>query len=119
MNNIISNFQKKQKINKDKLLNSLKSYYIDKPLKTPFSKKNIDEIHKIISTYFNVNLNDLEIIIHEKKGDNPYFFCVLTNLDSITKNEIKKILEIITNVKWDHMTLGCGFDGMKYCYYIS
>jgi hypothetical protein len=36
------------------------------------------------------------------------------------KDEIKQILEITTNLKWEStLPLGCGIDGIKYCYYIS
>ncbi len=36
------------------------------------------------------------------------------------KDEITKILEITTGLKWKSgVTLGCGIDGMKYSYYVS
>lgn len=119
MDSILKNYQKEVKMIRNKLLNTIKKYYKDKPLKIPFSKKDIDKIHKIIITYYCLSKNDLKIIIHNE-DDEHYYFCLLNPLMMNIQDEIKKILEIITNLKWvKDITLGCGSDGVKYCYHIS
>src|SRR6056297_1727252 len=100
MNYILKNYQKEVNTTKNKLLISLKNYYKNKPLKVPFSKKNIDEIHKIIITYYCLSKNDLKIIIHDEEKNEPYYFCLLNPLMIDIKAEIKKILEITTSLKW-------------------
>ena len=120
MNYIFKDYQKEVKIARNKLLTSLKTKYKNKPLRAPFSKRDIDEIHKIIITYYNLSKDDLKIIIHNETKDDPYYFCLLNPLMIDIKDEIKKILEITTGLKWQSgATLGCGIDGIKYSYYVS
>ena len=120
MNSIFKNYQKEVEIVRNKLLTSLKTKYKNKSLKVPLSKKDIDEIHKIIFTYYNLSKDDLKIIIHNEDKDDPYYFCLLNPLMIDIKDEIKKILEITTRLKWESgITLGCGTDGVKYSYYVS
>ena len=117
---MFKNYQKEVKITRNKLLTSLKTKYKNKPFKVPFSKRDIDEIHKIIFTYYNLSKDDLEIIIHNETKNDPYYFCLLNPLMINIKDEITKILEITTGLKWKSgVTLGCGIDGMKYSYYVS
>lgn len=120
MRSILNNYQKEIKTNRTKFLASLKSEYANKPIQSPFSQSNIEDIHKIIYTYFNLNKEDFKIMIHNKTNDDPYYFCVITPLFIDPSQDIRKILDALTNKKWkEGLRLGVGpADGTKYSFYV-
>lgn len=97
---------------RNKLFEILNKKYKYKKLNIPLQENDINIIKNIIASYYNMPIDNFKVKKYDEDEDNGIF--IIHNLD-INFNEDKpnicKILNILTNKKWEY-TVGYGFGPM-------